>query len=212
MKIMITGTIAALVLGASIASSQTPSTQSQPATQPSGGQTQSGAQRQTADQRNQTNQNQTTTYRGYLRGSAASGWTISPVGDRAAASGSAAGAATAGAGAASAGGASTGGTVTYSVVAPSGSKVNLASLADQCVEIVGSLAPVTGTNSSADVHGAAGAAGQATASGNAGTRTTPGGNTTAGAAGNTSGNMSAHHNRTLNVTTIRAAAQSSCTQ
>jgi hypothetical protein len=235
MKVIFTGTLAAFVLGAAIASSQTPAGQGQtqprqPSGTPSGdqksGTQQSGTDRRTTGARAQTNENQTSTYRGYLRRSAAEGWTISPIGNRTAGR-------TSGNAGASANAVGTSGEMqTYSVMAGTGSKIDLAKMADQCVEIVGSLSPETGMSSSANMGGTnapsgAGAAGGANspagagagASANAGERTPDAGGqgaTTPGAGGNppsnASGNMSGHNmHRTLTVTRIRAV-QGGCTQ
>lgn len=197
MKMIFSGTLAAFVVGAAIASSQTPSTQSgtkasgasggqtQSGDRSQGGRTQSGGQTQTAGQRNRANQ---VTYRGYLRGSAAEGWTITPMANRGTVgtAGSKPGAA-----AGAEGGASSSSTTTYSVVPATNAKVNLSSMGDQCVEIVGILADA--------------GAGGSTGAGN----TRSGGNT---AGGNMAGSsMSAHNNRTLQVTTIRAM-KGGCTQ
>jgi hypothetical protein len=212
MKLIFSSTFAACVLGAAIGSSQTPSTQS--GTKPPVGQTQSGeqtqgggaqsdAQKQTPGQRAHST---STTYHGYLRGSAAGGYTISPISNRPGSVGTA-GSATAG------GGASTHGAATYTVMAPAGSTADLAAMADQCVEIVGVLGPETGTSGS--TSGERSVAGPTTTSGNADAvdagRSTSG-NTAAGttAAGNMAGGNSPHH-RTLTVTTIRAM-QGGCTQ
>lgn len=182
MKVIFTGTIAAVVLGAAIASSQTPepaqptapvaAEQAQPA------QPQADAPRQPAADRAQAPRSQsTTTYRGILKGSAANGWTIAPIAARAAASTSTPGAT------ATAGASTSSSTTTYNVLSTD-AKVDLASMADQCVEIVGSLLPES-SSSSAAASPAAGAA--------AGARS------------------SASSNRTLTVTTIRAM-QGGCTQ
>jgi hypothetical protein len=125
---------------------------------------------------------QTQTYKGYLRGSEAGGWTIQPM--RATAG-------TAGA-TSTAGGGATGEMSTYSVMVPDGTKVNLATMANQCVEIVGMLAPETGATG----RTSPGAAGGADAA--AGANTAAG-----GGAGATRSSASAH--RALNVTTIKAA-------
>jgi len=168
MKSIFTGTLAVFVLGAAIASSQTPPAPQAPSgAQPAGGQTEPSGQGQTAGQRSATTRSQTTTYKGILKGSATTGWTISPIDSRSGATGTAGATATAGAGS----------TTTYAVVAAEGSKVNLSSMADQCVEIVGVLAPESGA-----------AAGGAAAG---------------GAAGATSSSMSASAHRRLTVTTIK---------
>jgi hypothetical protein len=73
---------------------------------------------------------------GILKGSATSGWTLSPVRS---ASGTAGATATAGGADA----------VTYSIVAADGSKVDLASMADKCVEVGGVLAPAAGGDAKA---------------------------------------------------------------
>ncbi len=167
MKSILTGTFSALVLGAAIASSQTPPA-SQAPSQPAGGQTQPGAQGQPTEQRSTTAKGQT--YRGFLRGSDASGWTIAPLEARSGATGTAGATATSGAD-----------TTTYTVVAAEGAKVNLTSMADQCVEVVGVAAPAgAGARSSSDAAGGA----ESPAAGAAGTR--------AGA------------NRTLTITTVKA--------
>jgi hypothetical protein len=62
-----------------------------------------------------------------LKGSATTGWTLSPIRS---ASSTAGATATSGADA-----------VTYSIVAADGAKVDLASMANQCVEVAGVLAP-----------------------------------------------------------------------
>jgi hypothetical protein len=182
MRVIFTGTFAAFVLGAAIASSQT---QQPSGTQQQGAGGQSQTQSDTQRQGNQSNQKQTT-IRGYLRGSAASGWTITPVGtgSGAGASGStAAGGTTSGAG-----GTSSAGTATYMVVAPTGGSVNLANMADQCVEIVGSLAPETGAGSSAG-RSTSGSSGAGTAGAGAGTSTGTAGTST-GTAGTSTGGTS----------------------
>ncbi|RPI56810.1 MAG: hypothetical protein EHM55_04025 [Acidobacteria bacterium] len=144
MKTILTGTLAALVLGASIAA-QTPPAERTPApAQPSGAQTQPADQGQTAGQQSPASKIQTTTYRGILQGSAASGFTITPIDTRAGASSTAGATATAGAG----------GKTTYTVVAAEGAKVNLASMADQCVEIAGVVVPGLKTSPSAGDAGA----------------------------------------------------------
>lgn len=166
MKSILTGTFSALVLGAAIASSQTPPA-SQAPSQPAGGQTQPGAQGQPTEQRSTTAKGQT--YRGVLRGSDASGWTIAVIDARSGATGTAGATATSGA------------DTTYTVVAADGTKVNLTSMADQCVEVVGVVAPAgAGARSSSDAAGGA----ESPAAGAAGTR--------AGA------------NRTLTITTVKA--------
>ena len=172
MKVIFTGTIAAVVLGAAIASSQTPepaqptapvaAEQAQPAAQPA-----ADAPRQPAADRPQAARSQSsTTYRGILKGSATSGWTIAPIGARSAA-------ATSTPGATATAGASTSSTTTYNVISTD-PKVDLTTMADQCVEIAGSLLPESASSSAASSP-AAGAARSAAAS-----------------------------NRTLTVTTIRA--------
>jgi hypothetical protein len=140
MKSILTGTLATFVLGAAIAAQTPPAPQTPPpaAARP-----------------------QATMYKGVLKGSEASGWTIAPIDHRSGATGTAGATATAGASTPA---------VTYTVVTPDGSKVDLASMADRCVEISGALSPSSG---------AAGA----------------------GAAGSTSRS----NNRTLTVTTIKAA-------
>jgi hypothetical protein len=170
MKSILTGTFAAFVLGAAIVSSQTPSQQTPGAAQP-GGQTQPGgpttkSSSPTSDQRNAMAKGQTQTYKGYLRGSEAGGWTIQPMRGTAGTAG-----ATATAGATP---------VTYSVMVPEGTKVNLTTMADKCVEIVGMLAPEA-----------------------AGATSTPGA-AGAPAAGATSRSSASAH-RALNVTTIKSA-------
>jgi hypothetical protein len=138
MKSIITGTLAAFVLGAAIASSQTPPAGQAPAgAQPSADQTQPRGQAPTPATP-QRSTSATQTYRGFLRGSEASGWTISPMASRAGATGTAGATATAGAT-----------PTTYSVMTSQGSKVDLAPLADQCVEIVGALAPESATGGAA---------------------------------------------------------------
>jgi hypothetical protein len=125
MKQIFSGTVAAFVLGAAIASSQTPPAAQAPTpapAQPAAGQAQPAEPRAAAPR--------TTTYKGILKGSATTGWTLSPVRS---AAGTAGATATAGADA-----------VTYSLVAADGSKVDLASMADKCVEIGGVLAPPAG--------------------------------------------------------------------
>ena len=173
MKSIVTGTFAAFVLGAAIASSQTPppAGQAPAGAKPADEQTKPAGQAEPAGQKSATAKPQTQTYRGYLRGSEASGWTIAPMTARSGASSTAGATATAGGAA----------PVTYKVVVADASKTDLASLADQCVEIVGMLAPESG----------AGGAG----------RTSPGGgaeNPAAGAAA-----QSGSVNRTLSVTTIK---------
>ena len=128
MKSILTGTFAAVVLGAAIASSQTPPAQQAPAP-PAGAQAQPTAQEPA--QRTAPAKAQTTTYKGILKGSAATGWTISPITARS-------GEANTPGATATAGGADQ---VTYTVVAAEGAKVDLASKADDCVEITGVLAP-----------------------------------------------------------------------
>ena len=149
MRTLFTGTIAALVLGAAVASSQTPPpAQTPPAAQTPSAQTppsQPPAQAKPAEK--------TTTYRGFLRGSDASGWTISPIADRPA---SAAPGATATAGAVTPSG------PTYSVIAPAVSKVKLSDMADQCVEIVGVLAPEGAVSSGAGAAASPGMPSKAT--------------------------------------------------
>jgi hypothetical protein len=169
MKAIVTGTFAALVLGAAVASSQTPPAAQTPSPKPAAppaGQTQPSGQ----EQRSATTKSQTTTYRGVLKGSDASGWTITPITTRGASSSTAGATATAG-------GASD--TLTYSVVVAEGSKTNLSSMADQCVEIAGVVGP--------DAAGAA--------------RTSPGaGSPGAGAAGQAAAGAA---KRVLTVTTIK---------
>ncbi len=134
MKSILTGTVAAFVLGAAIASSQTPppAGQAPAGAKPSDEQAQPAGQTEPG-QRTATAKPQTSTHRGILKGSATTGWTISPIGARSAATSTAGATATAGGADA----------LTYSVVAADPSKVNLESMADQCVEIVGVLAPET---------------------------------------------------------------------
>ena len=177
MKSVITGTFAAFVLGAAIASSQTPAPAGQaPAgAKPADEQTKPAGQAEPAGQRSTAAKPQT--YRGYLRGSAASGWTISPIDARAAASSTAGATATAG-------GANA---VTYKVVAADSSKADFASMADQCVEIVGVLAPESGAGRTSPAAGGAAGAG--------------GGDTPAPGAG--AGAQSGSMNRTLTATTIK---------
>ena len=129
MKSILTGTFAAVLLGAAIASSQTPPAQQAPAP-PAGAQAQPAAQEPA--QRTAPAKPQTSTYKGILKGSAASGWTISPITARSGAAGTPGATATAG-----------GDQVTYTVVAAEGAKVDLASMADDCVEISGVLSPET---------------------------------------------------------------------
>lgn len=168
MKASSTRTFAAVVLSAAIASAQTPAPKG--GQTPSGGDTASGAQ---------------TRYRGYLRGSAATGFTISPITDRrASATATAPGGAAAGA---SVGTSGTAEAVTYNVVAGPSAKTDLARMADQCVEIVGTLVPETvtrgaGANTSSKMTAAAAA-----------------------------GHAAAQMNRTLTVTRIRAV-QGGCSQ
>jgi hypothetical protein len=225
MKVIFTGTLAAFVLGAAIASSQTPAGQG-----PSQGQQPSGTQRPTTETRNQTNKTQTATYRGYLRGSATEGFTISPIGNRTTGSTSRS------AGASGTAVGTSGEMQTYSVMTGEGANVNLASMANQCVEIVGSLSPETGMSPGAHMGGGAhtpGVSSGASAGGltpdaaggqapeNPGQlATTPGANTPTGnapgantPAGNAPGaNTSGHTmHRTLTVTRIRAV-QGGCTQ
>ena len=131
MKHILSGTVAAFVLGAAIASSQTPPAAQAPPSpapaQPPAGQAQPAGP--PTEQRSAAPRNQGTTYKGILKGSATTGWTLSPI----------RGGATSTAGAtATAGGADA---VTYSVVTADGSKVDLASMANQSVEIAGVLAP-----------------------------------------------------------------------
>jgi hypothetical protein len=128
MKSILTGTLATLVLGAAIASSQTPPAQQAPAP-PAGGATPPAVQ-EPAGQRSAPAKPQTSTYKGILKGSAASGWTISPITARSGAANTPGATATAG-----------GDQVTYTVVAAEGGKVDLASMADDCVEISGVLSP-----------------------------------------------------------------------
>jgi hypothetical protein len=148
MKSILTGTFATLVLGAAIASSQTPPAQQAPA--PAGGQAQPAVQ-EPAGQRNAPAKAQASTYKGILKGSAASGWTISPITARSAAANTPGATATAG-------GADQ---VTYIVVAAEGAKVDLASMADDCVEISGVLSPemARATPGASDPAAAAAAAG-----------------------------------------------------
>ena len=124
MKHIVSGTVAAFVLGAAIASSQTPPA-AQPPTPPPA--QPAAGQAQPAEPRAAAPRTQTSTYKGILKGSAASGWTLSPVRS---ASSTAGATATSGADA-----------VTYSIVTADGSKVDLASMADKCVEVAGVLAP-----------------------------------------------------------------------
>ena len=149
MKSILTGTFAAFVLGAAIASSQTPPPAGQA---PAGGAKPSDEQTQPAGQteRSATAKPQTSTHRGILKGSATTGWTISPISARSAATSTAGATATAGGADA----------VTYSVLAADPSKVNLESMADKCVEIVGVLAPESGAAArpSADAPASPGAA------------------------------------------------------
>ena len=133
MKAILTGTVAAFVLGAAIASSQTP---------PAGGQTQQGQ-----PMRQQGTPAKGQTYRGYLRGSPATGYTIQPMESRAGATGTAGATPTPEAQ-----------RTTYTVVAGEGARVNLASMADQCVEVIGVVAPAMGAPAGA----AGGRAGQRT--------------------------------------------------
>lgn len=211
MKVIFSGTLAAFVLGAAIASSQTPygegqSQGKQPSTaQPSGdqkgGQQQSGTQRRTTGARNQTNRNQTVTYRGFLRGSAAEGWTILPIANRAT------GRTPRSAGASEGAVGTSGEMQTFSVMTSEGSKVDLASLADQCVEIVGSLSPDMGM-SSGGVENPGGqtpdAAGGQAPENPEQLRTMPGAKTPTATSGHTM-------HRTLTVSRIRAV-QGGCTQ
>ena len=130
MKQIFSGTVAAFVLGAAIASSQTPPPAAQAPTpapaQPAAGQAQPAEPRAAAPR------TQTTTYKGVLKGSATTGWTLSPI--RGGSSSTAGATATAGGADA----------VTYSIVAADGTKVDLASMANQCVEVAGVLAPEAG--------------------------------------------------------------------
>jgi hypothetical protein len=122
MKHIVSGTVAAFVLGAAIASSQTPPAAQAPTpapAQPAAGQAQPAEPRAAAPR--------TTTYKGILKGSAASGFTLSPVRSSSSTAGATA---TSGADA-----------VTYTIVTADGSKVDLASMADKCVEVAGVLAP-----------------------------------------------------------------------
>ncbi len=131
MKQVFSFTVAAFVLGAAIASSQTPPAAQAPTpapAQPAAGQAQPAEPRAAAPR--------TTTYKGILKGSATTGWTLSPVRS---ASGTAGATATAGGADA----------VTYSIVAADGSKVDLASMADKCVEVGGVLAPAAGGDAKA---------------------------------------------------------------
>jgi hypothetical protein len=208
MKVIFTSTVAALVLGAAIASAQTPAPRAdqeaggqaqQPSTaQPAGAQTPSptpsGAQKPSAE-REQTTASKGQTYKGYLRGGA-NGWTFSPMSDRAASTAGAAGAA-----GASSPTATSGRDTTFNLVAGGGS-VDFTKLANQCVEIVASSAPASGASSSAGA-----AAGGAATPGGAGA-TAGGAGAAAGGAGMSSSSSSTA--RTLTVTTIRAAE--GCTQ
>jgi hypothetical protein len=131
MKQVFSFTVAAFVLGAAIASSQTPPAAQAPTpapAQPAAGQAQPAEPRAAAPR--------TTTYKGILKGSATSGWTLSPVRS---ASGTAGATATAGGADA----------VTYSIVTADGSKVDLAAMADKCVEVGGVLAPAAGGDAKA---------------------------------------------------------------
>ena len=129
MKSILTGTLATLVLGAAIASSQTPpppAGQAPAPAPPAGAQTQPAGE----TQKSTPAKPQTSTYKGVLKGSATSGWTIAPVTAKSAASSTAGATATAG-------GADQ---VTYTVIATD-PKVDLADMADDCVEIAGVLGP-----------------------------------------------------------------------
>ena len=140
MRTLFTGTIAALLLGAAVASSQTPPAQP-PAGQTPPSTAQPSGQTKPADQTTPASPTagqkppmaKGTTYRGFLRGSDTSGWTFSPIADKGASAAPGA-TATAGPGAAA-------GATTYSIVAPASAKASLSTMADQCVEIVGTLAP-----------------------------------------------------------------------
>jgi len=126
MKQIFSCTVAALVLGASIASSQTPPAAQAPTPAPA---QPAAGQAQPAEPRAAAPRSQTTTYKGVLKGSATTGWTLAPIRG---------GASTTAGATATAGGADA---VTYSIVAADGSKVDLASMANQCVEVAGVLAP-----------------------------------------------------------------------
>ncbi len=219
MKQIITGTFAAVVLGAAIASSQTPQqgAQSPSGEQKAGGQT---TTQQPAGGRQAQGNTTSTTYTGYLRGSAATGYTFSPIGNRAG-SGAAAtapgGAAAGTSGAPSVSGTSgagAAGRITYNIVAGEQAKVDFTKLADQCVEIVGVVVPATGASG---MNTGAGAQGQTSTGGNlAAGNTSTAGNTSAGgtAAGGENTdlkNTQGQTNRTLTVTSIRAV-QGGCTQ
>jgi hypothetical protein len=131
MKSIVTGTVAALVLGAALANAQNPPAAQPPSptlSQPPATQAQPS---QPAEPRSTAAKSQTSTFTGYLKGSADSGFTLSPTNTRSSASTPGA-TATAGAP-----------TVTYSIVTADGSKVNLGSMADQCVEVTGVLGPET---------------------------------------------------------------------
>ena len=131
MKSILTGTLATLVLGAAIASSQTPPPAGQaPASPPAGAQTQPAQPAGETAQKSTPAKPQTTLYKGVLKGSAASGFTISPIAPRSAASSTAGATATAG-------GADQ---VTYTVIVTD-PKVDLADMTDDCVEIAGVLGP-----------------------------------------------------------------------
>ncbi len=124
MKQIFSGTVAAFILGAAIASSQTPPAAQAPTPAPA---QPAAGQAQPAEPRAAAPRTQTTTYKGVLKGSATTGWTLSPI--RGGASNTAGATATAG------------GADTYTIVAADGTKVDLASMANQCVEVAGVLAP-----------------------------------------------------------------------
>jgi hypothetical protein len=128
MKLILTGTLATFVLGAAIASSQTPAPAGQAPAPPA--QTQPAQPAGEPAQKATPAKPQTTTYKGVLKGSAASGFTISPIAPRSAASSTAGATATAG-------GADQ---VTYTVIVTD-PKVDLAGMADDCVEVAGVLGP-----------------------------------------------------------------------
>ncbi len=129
MKQVFSFTVAAFVLGAAIASSQTPPAAQAPTPAPA---QPAAGQAQPAEPRAAAPRTQTTTYKGVLKGSATTGWTLSPI--RGGASNTAGATATAGGADA----------LTYTIVAADGSKVDLGSMANQCVEVAGVLAPEAG--------------------------------------------------------------------
>ena len=243
MRGLFTSTIAAVLFGAAIVSSQAQAPQGEqrepepggqkPVTQtPADGNNQPGKETQSAGQQSGDT---TVTYRGYLRKSPTGrGYTITPIAER---KGTGASASTPGAAGVAGTPVGTSGTPAVSyVIAGGDAMLDFATLANQCVDIVGTVAPTSGMQGGAGAAGNAGAAGGEVAAGvaaggNAGpgagakgpetTTRQEGAQAGAGAPGNVGGevgagvaaggNAGAARQQTLTVTTIRPA-DGTCTE